>query len=74
MTAAAILQLMGYIPQLIAAGVSAVDAYKQVRDKADVFVKEDRDPTPAEWAELNASLDAHTRAFEAAVAARDKKR
>jgi hypothetical protein len=61
LTSAAIqygLQLAASLPQLLAAGADMVTAWKQGAAKMQQLADEKRDPTPAEWDALNASIDA----------------
>ena len=58
MTAIAIINLLNLVPQFVAAGLSISDAWARVKAKADQFIAEDRDPTDAEWAELNTEIAA----------------
>ncbi len=51
-------QLLSSLPSLIEAGVAVVDLVKNGSAKLKVFADEKRDPTDAEWAELNASIEA----------------
>jgi hypothetical protein len=50
--------LLGSLPSLIAGGVQVLDLIKSGNAKLSAFASEKRDPTDAEWAELNASIDA----------------
>ena len=51
-------QLLGSLPGLIAAGVQVMDLINNGNAKLKIFDAEKRDPTPAEWDELNASIEA----------------
>lgn len=51
-------QFLSILPQLIAAGVDATAQIQRARVKLDTFQAEGRDPTDAEWAELNATIEA----------------
>lgn len=56
MSPLALAQLLGVAVQLMNAGVSAAEAYNRTRALGDKFVAENRDPSPAEWAEINAEI------------------
>lgn len=47
------LQLLTAVPQLIQAGTEVVAMVNKGRDKVAAFEAEKRDPTAAEWQELN---------------------
>lgn len=51
-------QLLGALPALIQAGVAVSDLIDAGKDKLQQFQDERRDPTAAEWDELNASIAA----------------
>lgn len=50
------MQVLQALPTLIAAGQSVVTLVQQTNDRLKVMQDERRDPTPAEWAELNATI------------------
>jgi hypothetical protein len=45
------------LPGLIAAGANIIALIQEHKAQQDVFSKEGRDPTPAEWDALNKRLD-----------------
>jgi hypothetical protein len=47
------LQLLASLPQLIQAGVDVMDTINAAKEKLQTMSDEGRDPTPAEWDELN---------------------
>jgi hypothetical protein len=47
------LQVLNALPQLIAAGVEITAMATQARDRLQAMKDENREPTPAEWNELN---------------------
>ena len=53
------MQLLTSLPGLIAGGVQVVGLIEQGNAKLKQFADEKRDPTPAEWDTLNASIDEH---------------
>ena len=58
MTPIALVSLLNLVPQLISAGMSMAESWKMIKTKADLFIKEKRDPRPDEWADLNAQIQA----------------
>lgn len=50
--------LLGSLPSLITAGIQIIDLVTSGNAKLKAFADEKRDPTPAEWDELNASIAA----------------
>lgn len=52
------LQLLNALPALIAAGVEVKDLIEDQTAKLQAMADEGRDPTPAEWDDLNAKIDA----------------
>ena len=49
-------QLLGMLPSLLAAGKSVVDLVQHGNATLKAMADENRDPTPAEWDELNAKI------------------
>lgn len=69
------LQLLGSLPGLIQAGADVFGIITTGREKIDLFDRENRDPTPEEWDELNQKIEAlraelHDRPVPAAKAAK----
>jgi hypothetical protein len=61
MTPAALLyaiQILNAIPQLIAAGQSVMTVVNQGTVAIQNMIAEKRDPSPAEWDQLNATINA----------------
>ena len=56
--AAYALQLLSMLPQLIGAGQSVMSLINQGQTALANMLAEKRDPTPAEWAALDATRDA----------------
>ena len=54
-------QLLSSLPGLIAAGVEVVGLIEKGNEKLKQFAAEKRDPTAAEWEELNAEIAAKRR-------------
>lgn len=52
------MQLLSSLPSLIDAGVKVADLIKDGNAKLKTFEAEGRDPTDAEWDDLNASIAA----------------
>lgn len=52
------MQLLESLPALIDAGVKVKDLLANGNAKLQIFAAEGRDPTPEEWDDLNASIDA----------------
>jgi hypothetical protein len=50
------LELITSLPSLISAGAEVLDLLEKGKSKLEAFAAEDRDPTDAEWNELNASI------------------
>lgn len=50
------IQVLQALPTLIAAGQSVVTLVEQTNARLRVMQDERRDPTPEEWAELNATI------------------
>jgi len=53
-----VIALLSQVPGLIAAGQSVVSTVNQAITMGNTFVAEKRDPTPEEWAALDAQRDA----------------
>lgn len=51
-------QILGILPQLISAGSNVVDLVNHGNAALAAMQTEKRDPTPAEWDELNAKIKA----------------
>lgn len=58
-------ELLSSLPGLISAGVQVVDLIQNGQAKLKLFDAEKRDPTPAEWDELNASIAAKRKELHA---------
>lgn len=50
------MQLMGILPQLIGAGIEIKTMIENHNTKLDLMVAESRNPTEAEWIELNTTI------------------
>lgn len=50
------LQLLGALPDLIGAGMDVLSTIKDGQHKLQEFADQGRDPTAAEWDELNARI------------------
>ena len=51
-------QILGILPQLIAAGSNVVDLVNHGNSALKAMQAENRDPTPTEWDELNTKIAA----------------
>lgn len=65
---ALILGILDVAERLIPAGEAALTGLKEVKDKVNQLKTEGREPTDAEWDELNATTQALTDRLEAANA------
>lgn len=52
------MELLGSLPGLIAGGIEVVGLIERGNASLKTFAEEKRDPTPAEWDELNAEIAA----------------
>ena len=50
------MQVLEVIPTLIAAGQSVITLVQQTNDRLKVMQAENRNPSPQEWADLNATI------------------
>jgi hypothetical protein len=50
------LQLLAALPQLIQAGADVMQMITEAKDRLQNMQDEGRDPTPAEWDDLNARI------------------
>lgn len=50
------IQILNALPGLIATGQNVLSVVQQHRDAMESMLAEKRDPTPAEWDALNASI------------------
>jgi hypothetical protein len=51
------LQVLGALPQLLVAGQDVLDLVEQSNAKLEAMQDAGRDPTPAEWKELDDMID-----------------
>lgn len=69
LTANSLLSIIKLV-RLLSAGVDLAmdvrDRFDRTADKVEMFIAEGRDPTPEEWAEINAETDALLSAIGAA--------
>jgi len=52
------LQLLNALPQLVQAGIDITAAVSSAKSKLELMQSENRNPTEAEWQELNDSISA----------------
>lgn len=53
-----VIALLSQVPALVAAGQQVIGTINQAITMGNTFVAEKRDPTPEEWAALDAARDA----------------